>query len=103
MSGKESPYIRSLGRYRRPEIGERIHTNYGTAEILKVINYNEAAEEMERNGVPKGEIDGFTLRVEHFLKDRQKYFECLIRYDDEEFDMIDWSEYLRFRNGKIRR
>lgn len=103
MSGKESPYMRSLGRYRRPETGERIRTDYGAAEILEVTGYNEAAEEMERNGVPRGEIDGFTLRVEHFLKDRQKYFECLVRYDDGEFEMIDWSEYLRFRSRKISR
>ena len=93
----ESNYMRSLGKYRRPEIGEKIQTHYGAAEVLNVTGYDQAKEEMQRNGVPGGEIDGFTLRVEHFLKDRQKYFECLIRYDDGEFEMIDWSEYLRFR------
>lgn len=99
----ESPYMRSLGKYRRPEIGEKIHTDYGGAEVLKVTGYDEAKEEMERNGVPGGEIDGFNMRVEHFLMNRQKYFECLIRYDDGEFEMIDWSEYLRFRSRKINR
>jgi hypothetical protein len=97
MSGKESPFMRSLGKYRKPEPGEKVRTDYGTAEIIRVKNYLEVVEEMKFDGVPRGEIEDFNLRVEHFLMDRKKYFECLIRYEDGEIGLIDWSEYLRFR------
>jgi hypothetical protein len=51
-------------------------------------------EEMERNAVSLRERKAFTARVEHFLGDPARYFECLIRYEDGEFDSMDWSEYL---------
>jgi hypothetical protein len=103
MAWDDSPFMRSLGAYHKPGIGEKINTNYGPAEILKIEGYDEAIEKMERNGISRDEIDRFSLRVEHFLRNPQRYFECLIRYDDGEFEMIDWSEYLRFRNGKTSR
>jgi hypothetical protein len=96
----ESPFMRSLGEYRWPERGENIRTDSGSAEILKIEGYDETIERMERNGISRDEIDRFTSRAEHFLRDPQRYFECLIQYDDGEFGMIDWSEYLKFRNGK---
>ena len=100
MTEDESPFMKSLGKYHRARVGEKIHTDYGIAEIVKVMDYDEVVEEMERNGVSKEEIGQFTLRVEHFLKDRKRYFECLIRYEDGEFDSIDWSEYLAIKNKK---
>jgi hypothetical protein len=90
----ESPFMKSLGKYQKPGIGERIRTDYGAAEIIKISSYDEVIEEMERNGVSKEEIDRFTFRVEHFLGDSKKYYECLIRYENGDFDSIDWSEYL---------
>lgn len=94
----ESPFMKSLGQYKRPSAGESIRTEYGSAEIIRVKYYDEVVEEMERNGASKEEIDQFTFRVEHFLKDREKYFECVIRYKEGEFDSIDWSEYLALRD-----
>jgi hypothetical protein len=92
--GMESPFMKSLGKYQKPGIGERIRTDYGVAEIIKISSYYEVVEEMERNGVSKDEIDQFTFRIEHFLGSSKKYYECLIKYEDGEFDSIDWSEYL---------
>ena len=97
---KESPFMKSLGQYKRPRAGESIRTEYGSAEIIRVKYYDEVVEEMGRNAVSKEEINQFTLRVEPFLKDRKKYFECVILYENGEFDSIDWSEYLALRNEK---
>lgn len=94
MRRNKSPFMRNLGRYRQPEIGEKIPTRHGMAEVRRIIHYDEVVEEMERNRVPKEEIDHFTLRAEHFLNHRKRYFECFIRYEDGEYDYIDWSEYL---------
>ncbi len=100
MAWDDSPFMRSLGKYHKPERGEKINTNYGPAEVLKIEGYDETVEKMERNGVSRDEIDRFTSRVEHFLRDKEKYFECLIQYDDGEYEMIDWSQYLRMTNIK---
>lgn len=98
--GIKSPFMKSLGKYKKPKIGEKIRTDYGMAEIIKISSYDEAIEEMERNGVSKEELDQFTFRVEHFFGDKKKYYECLIRYEDGEFDSIDWSEYLAARKSE---
>jgi hypothetical protein len=97
MTGNESPFMRNLGKYRKPKAGEKVCTDYGMAEILKVKDYHEVVAEMESDDTPKDEMDGFAFRVEHFLIDRKKYFECLIRYDDGDYGMIDWSEYLALK------
>ena len=73
--GIKSPFMKSLGRYQKPRVGEKIRTDYGLAEIIKVKDYDEVVEEMERNGVSKDEIDQFNYRVEHFLGNRKKYYE----------------------------
>lgn len=99
-SGTESRFIRSLRPYSRPKRGERIETEYGRAEIIEVKDYDEVIGEMQRNGVSEKEIEGFNIRVKHFLGDLRKYFECLIHYEDGEFDTIDWSEYLAIKNKK---
>jgi hypothetical protein len=96
----KSPFMRSLGKYHKPEKGEKIQTEYGLAAVLKIEGFDETVEKMERNGVSREEIDMFTSRVEHFLRDKEKYFECLIQYDDGEYEMIDWSQYLRMTNIK---
>jgi hypothetical protein len=97
-----SEFMKSLGRYSRPGTGKKISTEYGTAEIIEVKDYDGVLEEMERSGVSRHERNGFTARVEHFLGDPAKYFECLIRYEDGEFDAIDWSEYLALSNWEKR-
>jgi hypothetical protein len=96
----ESPFMRSLGDYRKPEKGEKIQTEYGPAAVMKIEGYEQTVDKMERNGISKDEIDRFSSRIEHFLRDKEKYFECLIQYDDGEYEMIDWSQYLRMTNGK---
>jgi hypothetical protein len=97
----ESPFMRSLGDYRKPDKGEKIQTEYGPAAVMKIEGYEQTVEKMERNGISRDEIDRFSSRVEHFLRDKEKYFECLIQYDDGEFEMIDWSQYLKMTNGKV--
>jgi len=91
--------MKSLGSYSRPRQGEKISTEYGTAEIIEIRDYDEVIDEMQTNGVPKEEIEGFNVRVKHFLGDPRKYFECLIRYLDGEFDTIDWSEHLACKSS----
>jgi hypothetical protein len=79
--------------YRKAKEGEAIETPYGKAKIVRVIPYEEIIEEMRSGGVPENEIEGFNMRVSHFLGDVRKYFECEIRYKDGEVERIDWSEY----------
>jgi len=57
---------------------------------------------MELNGVSRDEIDGFDVRVEHFLGDKRRYFECELGLPNGEVERLDWSEYLAIKN-KIRR
>ena len=45
----ESSFMKSLGKYQKPRIGERVRTDYGVAEIIKISSYDEVVEEMERN------------------------------------------------------
>ena len=97
----KSPFMRSLGEYRLPKIGEILSTDNGQAEILAIKHYDEILDELELDGNSKEEIDGFTARIEHFLGDKKRYFECEIRYEDGEIDRIDWSEYLAFKNKKV--
>lgn len=99
LSENESPFMKNLGKYHKPETGEKIRTDHGLAEILKLKGYDEVVGKMEIDGVSKHDIDHFTLRAEHFLKDRNKYFECLIQYEDGESDSIDWSEYLTLKKN----
>ena len=98
-SGEKSQFMKSLGPYSRPGQGEKISTEYGTAEIIEIKDYDDVIGEMQNSGVSKKEIEGFNVRVKHFLGDPRKYFECLIRYLDGEFDTIDWSEYLACKSS----
>jgi len=93
----KSPFMKSLGEYKCPKIGEIIKTDDGNAEIIDTKFYDKIIEEMKENGVSNEEIDQFTYRVEHFLGNKKKYFECEIQYEDGEIDRIDWSEYLAFK------
>lgn len=96
----KSPFMKSLGEYKCPKIGEIIKTDYGNAEIIDAKFYDKVIEEMKENGLSDEEIDQFAHRVEHFLGNKEKYFECEIQYEDGEIDSIDWSEYLAFKNRK---
>ena len=96
----KSPFMRSLGKYKLPKIGETLCTDNGKAKVLAIKNYEDILDELEIDGCSKQDIEGFTARVEHFLGNKEKYFECDIRYEDGEFDRIDWSEYLAFKNRK---
>jgi len=88
---------------RKPKEGEAIETPYGRAKIVRVIPYEEIIEEMRGGGVPESEIEGFNMRVSHFLEDVKKYFECEIRYEDGEIERIDWSEYAVMKANKGRK
>lgn len=96
----KSPFMKSLGKYTHPKIGEFIRTDDGEAEVLDVVFYDAVIEELKNNGFSNEEIDQFTYRVEHFLGNKEKYFECEIQYADGKIDSIDWSEYLAFKNRK---
>jgi hypothetical protein len=95
-----SAFVRSLGRYRRPNPGEEFLTEYGKAKVLRIVSYEEVVEEMRENGVPGEEIERFDLRVSHFLGDKSRYFECELAYPDGEVERIDWSEYLAMKNRR---
>lgn len=94
----KSPFMKSLGEYKYPEIGEKIRTKRGDAEVTDVKYYDRVIEELGNGGFSEEEINHFTDRVEHFLGNKERYFECEVRYKDGETDSIDWSEYLAFRN-----
>lgn len=96
----KSPFMKSLGEYKLPEIGETLITKNGKAEVLAIRDYQDVLDELEINGCSRQDIEGFSARVEHFLGNKKKYFECDIQYQDGEIESIDWSEYLAFKNRK---
>jgi len=96
----KSPFMRTLGEYSRPKIGETINTEHGKAQVTDVKFYNKVVEELENDGLSSEDIAGFTNRVEHFLRDKDEYFECDIKYENGEIYRIDWSEYLAFKHNK---
>jgi hypothetical protein len=102
-SHRLSEFVKSLGRYGRPEPGEELLTEYGKARVLRVVPYEEVVEEMRRDLVAGEEIERFDLRVEHFLGKKAKYFEAELAYPDGEVGRIDWSEYLAIKNRRKRR
>ena len=97
----KSPFMRNLGEFRMPKIGETLSTDDGRAEILSVKHYDEILDEFELDGHSKEEISDFAARIEHFLGNKERYFECEIRNQDGEIERIDWSEYLAFKNKKV--
>ena len=97
-SHRLSEFVKSLGRYGRPEPGEELLTEYGKARVLRVVPYEEGVEEMRRDLVASKEIELFDARVEHFLGNKRKYFEAELAYPDGEVERIDWSEYLAMKN-----
>ena len=100
ISHRLSEFVKSLGRYERPEPGEELLTEYGKARVLRVVPYEEVVEEMRRDLVASEEIERFDLRVGHFLGDKSRYFECELAYPDGEVERIDWSEYLATKNKR---
>lgn len=98
----ESEFMRSLGKYRVPELGENLRTQYGKPKVTRILSYDEVLEEMRENGVSDEEIERFDLRVENFLGNKERYFECELTYPDGEVDRIDWSEYLAMKNKRKR-
>lgn len=97
-SHKLSGFARSLGRYERPKPGEELLTKYEKAKVLRVLSYEQVVEEMKRDFVYGKEIERFDARVEHFLRNKARYFEAELRYPDGEVERIDWSEYLALKN-----
>ena len=97
---RPSPFMKSLGKYRKPRPGEQLETEYGKASVLRVVPYVEIIDEMKRDGVPSREIERFDARVENFLGRKDRYFECELTYPDGEVERIDWSEYLAMRNRR---
>jgi hypothetical protein len=99
-SHRLSEFVKSLGRYGRPEPGEELDTEYGKARVLRIIPYGEVVEEMRRGLVASEEIEPFDARAEHFLGNKRKYFEAELAYPDGEVGRIDWSEYLAMKNKR---
>lgn len=97
-----SGFMKSLGKFRNPRIGETLQTEHGKAKVSGIISYKEVVEEMRDNGVPGEEIERFDLRVENFLGRKDRYFEFELAYQDGEVERIDWSEYLALKNLKKR-
>ena len=99
-SHRPSPFMKSLGKYGRPRPGEELDTERGKANVARVIPYDDVIDEMRRDGVPSRETEAFDMRVEHFLGNKARYFECELTYPDGEVERIDWSEYLAIKNGQ---
>jgi len=89
-------------RYCVPSAGELIETEHGQAQISKIIAYPEVIDELKAAGVAEEKIKQFDLRVERFLGDVSRYFECELVYSNGETERIDWSEYGSLR-AKLRR
>lgn len=85
----KSNFTDSLGKYRRPKIGEKI----GEAKIVKILSFDDIIDDMSDK-----ELESFKSRVENFLGDTEKYFECILLYPNGDIDQIDWSEYLVIKN-----
>ena len=99
QDSSQSEFLRALGRYHGPRKGEAIPAGRGEARISLILSYADVAEEMKSDGASRQEIEGFALRVEHFLGKKSRYFECELEYPDGETGRIDWSEYLAMKNG----
>lgn len=80
--------------YSRPIVGETLITQHGRAIISRIISYAEVVEGMRENGVSEKDIKQLSLRVEHFLGEKSRYFECELSYPGGERTRIDWSEYV---------
>jgi hypothetical protein len=96
-------FTKSLGKYRKPRRHEVLSTGRGTAKVQAVLGYEQIIEEMKLDGAPENEIKRFNLRIENFLGDKKRDFECSIAYEDGETERIDWSEYLGLKNKTRRR
>jgi len=96
----KSPFMRSLGKYEQPKIGEKIKTERGQAEVTDIRFYDKVVEELKTDRISEEELNDFSHRVEHFLGNKDGYFECDIQYKDGEIDRIDWSEYVAFKQNK---
>ncbi len=97
------PFLKSLGKYTRPEKGESIRTSHGKAVVVRVKGYGETLEEMNAGRASDDEIAGFTDRARNFLGREERYFDCLICHEDGESEWIDWSEYLAMKNKARKR
>lgn len=89
--------------YHVPSAGELVETEHGQAQVSRVIAYHEIIDELKAAGVPEEEIKQFDLRVERFLGDVSRYFECELVYSNGETERIDWSEYSSLRAKRKRR
>jgi len=94
----KSPFMRALGEYKIPRRGDKIKTEHGEAEVIDIKYYDKVVEELENNGHSDDDIRQFANRAEHFLGNKDRYFECYIQYKNGEIDTIDWSEYLDYKN-----
>lgn len=104
MKGNEVSIARSLDKHYVPRIGEKILTDNGKAEILRLYSYDEYfVEKMKNEIASKGYFDYFERRVESIPEGIQEVFDCLIRYDkDGEFSYIEWPDYLAAKETEMR-
>ena len=82
---------------KKPEVGDTVETEFGKEEVVEVLDYDETTEDMD----PR-DRESFDIRVEHFLGDKNRYFEYLTRLVDPKpgyeyakgnIDSHDWSEW----------
>jgi len=90
-------------RYYVPSAGELIETEHGKAHISRIIAYHEVIDELKAAAVSEEEIRQFESRVEQFLGNVSRYFECEVVYSNGEIERIDWSEYSCLRAKPKRR
>lgn len=75
-------------------------TEHGRARIVRVLLYRDVIEEMRQGGASDEEIRRFDMRVEHFLRRKNRYFECELLYFDRGVLRVDCSEYLAIRKKR---
>ena len=81
-------------KYHKPKEGEIVMTAHGKARIMRVLLYPDIIDEMRQGGASDEEIRRFDTRIEHFLRRKNRYFECELLYLDRGVVRLDWSEYL---------
>ncbi len=88
------------GKYRKPKKDEIVMTAHGRAQIMRVLLYPDVIDEMRQGGASDEEIRHFDIRVEHFLRRKNRYFECELLYPDRGVVRVDWSEYITIKRNR---
>lgn len=88
---------RPLRIYFKAKVGDQLLIKRRRATIIKIISYKKVIEEMIKRGISEAEIKKFDQKVQLYLGNKRKYFECLVKYKDGTVDRLDWWQYAQLR------